>query len=93
MATAVHNAENDMNASNKLLDGACGDDDNELTEEQKAIIAERLAALQARFKAYEEKSLKEKVSELILGHEGLTEKEAEMVLRVCNNNEFETVGR
>ena len=52
MAAAVlqNNTENDMNASNKLLAGACGDDDNELTEEQKAIIAERLAALQARFK-------------------------------------------
>ena len=44
-------------------------------------------------RAYEEKTLKEKVSELILGHEGLTEAEAEMVLRICNNNEFEAADR
>jgi len=62
--------------NNKLLDGACDDDDNELTEAQKALIAERMKVLQARFKAFEER----------LAHDSLTEAEAEMLLRVCNNN-------
>ena len=56
-------------------------------------LAESLVVACPYRRAYEEKSLKEKVSELILGHEGLTEKEAEMVLRVCNNNEFEAADR
>ena len=89
-------SENDMNAGNApnaLLMGACDDDDNELSEEQKKIIEERLKALQARFKAFEEKTLKQKVDELQLSNEGLGEKEAEMALRVCNNNEFEANDR
>ena len=92
--------ENDMNAtnvgpSNPLLDGACDDDDNELTAEQKKIIEERLKALQARFKAFEEKTTQQKIDELIMANEayGLTQEEAEMVLRVCNNNEFEASDR
>lgn len=96
----THNAfENDMNAgnaqpsSNALLNGACDDDDNELTEEQKKLIEERLKALQARFKAFEEKTLKQKVDELMMSHEGLTEEQGEMVLRICNNNEFEAADR
>ena len=78
---------------NPLLAGACDDNDNELTDEQKKIIEDRLKALQARFKAFEEKTLKQKVDELILANEGLTEKEAEMSLRVCNGNEFEASDR
>lgn len=92
--------ENDMNAtnvgpSNPLLDGACDDDDNELTAEQKKIIEERLKALQARFKAFEEKTTQQKIDELIMANEayGLTQEDAEMVLRVCNNNEFEASDR
>ena len=79
--------------ANPLLAGACDDDDNELTAEQQKIIADRLAALQARFKAFEEKTLKQKVDELVLANEGLTEAEAEMTLRVCNGNEFEASDR
>ena len=82
--------------TNALLNGACDDDDNELTEEeQKKVIEERLKALQARFKAFEEKTLKQKIDELILANKGIgmTEKEAEMALRVCNNNEFEASDR
>ena len=100
-------SENDMNAgnaqpepepesnnNNTLLNGACDDDDNELTEEQKKLIEERLRALQARFKQFEEKSLKQKIDELIMSREdGLTEEQAEMVLRICNNNEFEANDR
>lgn len=92
--------ENDMNATNvgptnPLLDGACDDDDNELTAEQKKIIEDRLKALQARFKAFEEKTTQQKIDELIMANEayGLTQEEAEMVLRVCNNNEFEASDR
>ena len=92
--------ENDMNATNvgptnPLLDGACDDDDNELTAEQKKIIEDRLKALQARFQAFEEKTTQQKIDELIMANEayGLTQEEAEMVLRVCNNNEFEASDR
>jgi hypothetical protein len=80
-------------APNKLLDGVCGNDDNELTDAQKALIAERMKALQARFKAFEAKTNKQKVDELMLAHESLTEAEAEMLLRICNNNEFEAGDR
>ena len=94
-------SENDMNAgnaqpapTNELLNGACDDDDNELTEEQKKIIEERLKALQARFKAFEEKTLKQKIDELMMSREdGLNEEQAEMALRICNNNEFEANDR
>ena len=79
--------------ANALLAGACDDDDNELTEAQKKLIEERMKALQARFKCFEEKSLKQKVDELQMSYEGLSEGEAEMVLRVCNNNEFEAGDR
>jgi hypothetical protein len=41
------NAGNLPAPNNKLLDGACDDDDNELTDVQKALIAERMKALQA----------------------------------------------
>ena len=80
-------------APNKLLDGLCDYDDNELTEAQKALIAERMKALQARFKAFEEKTNQQKVDELMLAHDSLTEAEAEMLLRICNNNEFEAGDR
>ena len=66
--------ENDMNATNvgptnPLLDGACDDDDNELTAEQKKIIEDRLKALQARFQAFEEKTTQQKIDELIMANE------------------------
>ena len=86
-------APSNVAVTNTLLAGACDDDDNELTDEQKQIIEERLKALQARFKAFEEKTLKQKIDELMLANEGLTEKEAEMTLRVCNGNEFEASDR
>ena len=86
-------APSNVGVTNTLLAGACDDDDNELTDEQKRIIEERLKALQARFKAFEEKTLKQKIDELMLANEGLTEKEAEMTLRVCNGNEFEASDR
>ena len=86
-------APSNVAVTNTLLAGACDDDDNELTDEQKRIIEERLKALQARFKAFEEKTLKQKIDELMLANEGLTEKEAEMTLRVCNGNEFEASDR
>ena len=79
--------------TNKLLDGACDDADNELTEAQKALIADRMAALQARFKAFEDKTNAQKVEELMFSHGDLTLAEAEMVLRVCNGNEFEAGDR
>ena len=62
------------------------DEDDGLTEEQRRLIAERVAALQNRFKKFEEKTTKEKIDELMLGNsdKNLTEREAEMVLRVCN---------
>ena len=71
------------------------DEDDGLTEEQRRLIAERVAALQNRFKKFEEKTTKEKIDELMLGNsdKNLTEREAEMVLRVCNGNEFEASDR
>ena len=69
------------------------DDDDGLTEEQRRVIAERVAALQNRFKKFEEKTTKEKVEELMVSNADLTEREAEMVLRVCNGNEFEANDR
>ena len=92
-APADENAAPSNVACNPLLAGACDDDDNELTEAQKKIIEERLKALQARFKEFEEKTLKQKVDELVLANEGLTEAEAEMTLKVCNGNEFEASDR
>ena len=92
-APADENAAPSNVACNPLLAGACDEDDNELTEAQKKIIEERLKALQARFKAFEEKTLKQKVDELVLANEGLTEAEAEMALKVCNGNEFEASDR
>ena len=58
-------APSNVAVTNTLLAGACDDDDNELTDEQKQIIEERLKALQARFKAFEEKTLKQKIDELL----------------------------
>ena len=69
------------------------DDDDGLTEEQRRVIAERVAALQNRFKKFEEKTTKEKVEELMVSNADLTEREAEMVLRVCIGNEFEANDR
>ena len=92
-APADENAAPSNVACNPLLAGACDEDDNELTEAQKKIIEERLKALQARFKEFEEKTLKQKVDELVLANEGLTEAEAEMTLKVCNGNEFEASDR
>ena len=40
-------------------------DDSELTEEQQRVIAERVAALQNRFKKFEEKSTENKRDELL----------------------------
>jgi hypothetical protein len=86
-------APSNIAAVNPLLAGACDDDDNELTEAQKAIIEEKLRALQARFKAFEEKTLKQKIDELVMANEGLTNAEAEMTLKVCGGNEFEASDR
>ena len=69
-APADENAAPSNVVTNTLLAGACDDDDNELTDEQKRIIEERLKALQARFKAFEEKTLKQKIDELMLANEG-----------------------
>jgi len=49
--------------------------------------------VQARFKAFEEKTNQQKVDELMLAHDSLTEAEAETLLRICNNNEFEAGDR
>lgn len=96
-------SENDMALANAAdVDGSAVkadapswmvDEDDGLTDEQRRVIAERVAALQNRFKQFEEKTTKEKVDELMLGNAGLTEREAEMVLRVCNGNEFEANDR
>ena len=66
------------------------DSDDELTEEQKRVIAERIAALQNRFKKFEEKSTENKIEELVMqhGHLNLNEKEAFMILKVCEMNEL-----
>ena len=71
------------------------DEDDGLTEEQRRVIAERVKALQNRFKKFEEKTTREKVAELVLanGALGLKESEAEMILKVCNGNEFEASDR
>jgi len=97
-------SENDMSVANAAVAGENAkapnawfddDDDDGLTEEQRRVIAERVAALQNRFKQFEEKTTREKIDELMLGNAslGLTEREAEMVLRVCNGNEFEASDR
>ena len=106
---AVANAPADASNAKSAIEGASGetraaaavpawmadDDDDGLTEEQRRVIAERVAALQNRFKKFEEKTTREKVEELMLGNadKGLTEREADMVLRVCNGNEFEASDR
>jgi len=71
------------------------DSDDELTEEQKRVIAERIAALQNRFKKFEEKSLEVKIEELVMqhGHLNLNEKEALMILKVCEMNELDAEER
>ena len=52
------------------------EEDDGLTEEQRRLIAERVAALQNRFKKFEEKTTKEKIDELMLGNsdKNLTER-------------------
>ena len=80
-------------SQNALLEGACDDADNELTEVQKAVIEMQMKTLQARFKRFEEKSMNQKVDELQLLHKGLCEEEAGVVLHVCSNNEFEAADR
>ena len=71
------------------------DSDDELTEEQKRVIAERIAALQNRFKKFEEKSTENKIEELVMqhGHLNLNEKEAFMILKVCEMNELNAEDR
>jgi len=77
-------APSNIAAVNPLLAGAC-DDDNELTEARKATIEEKQRALQARFKAFEEKRLTQQIDELVMANDGLTNAEAEMT----GGNEFE----
>ena len=71
------------------------DSDDELTEEQKRVIAERISALQNRFKKFEEKSTENKIEELVMqhGHLHLNEKEAFMILKVCEMNELNAEDR
>ena len=70
-------------------------DDSELTEEQQRVIAERVAALQNRFKKFEEKSTENKRDELVMqhGHLNLNAKEATMILKVCDMNELDAEER
>ena len=77
---------NTNTTNNNFMD----DSDDELTEEQKRVIAERIAALQNRFKKFEEKSTENKIEELVMqhGHLNLNEKEAFMILKVCEMNEL-----
>ena len=93
--SAIEGASGDARAAAAVPAWMADDDDDGLTEEQRRVIAERVAALQNRFKKFEEKTTREKVEELMLGNadKGLTEREADMVLRVCNGNEFEASDR
>ena len=70
-------------------------DDSELTEEQQRVIAERVAALQNRFKKFEEKSTENKRDELVMqhGHLNLNANEATMILKVCDMNEMDAEER
>ena len=70
-------------------------DDSELTEEQQRVIAERVAALQNRFKKSEEKSTENKRDELVMqhGHLNLNANEATMILKVCDMNELDAEER
>ena len=70
-------------------------DDSELTEEQQRVIAERVAALQNRFKKFEEKSTENKRDELVMqhGHLNLNANEATMILKVCDMNELDAEER
>ena len=67
-------------------------DDSELTEEQQRVIAERVAALQNRFKKFEEKSTENKRDELVMqhGHLNLNANEATMILKSLR---YERTGR
>ena len=78
--------KNTNTTNNNFMD----DSDDELTEEQKRVIAERISALQNRFKKFEEKSTENKIEELVMqhGHLNLNEKEAFMILKVCEMNEL-----
>ena len=82
---------NTTNTNNNFMD----DSDDELTEEQKRVIAERISALQNRFKKFEEKSTENKIEELVMqhGHLHLNEKEAFMILKVCEMNELNAEDR
>ena len=93
--SAIEGASGDARAAAAVPAWMADDDDDGLTEEQRRVIAERVAALQNRFKKFEEKTTREKVEELMLGNadKGLTEREVDMVLRVCNGNEFEASDR
>jgi hypothetical protein len=93
---SVANAHGETtNASQEKQGWMMDDDDDGLTEEQRRMIAERVAALQNRFKKFEEKTMKEKIDELMLANSDvqLTEREADMILKVCNGNEFEASDR
>ena len=70
-------------------------EDSELTEEQQRVIAERVAALQNRFKKFEEKSTENKRDELVMqhGHLNLNANEATMILKVCDMNELDAEER
>jgi len=71
------------------------DSDDELTEEQKKIIQEKIRSLQNAFKRFEEKSKQQKIEEICKNavELGITELEADMILRVCNGNELEAEER
>jgi len=86
-----HVEEVNTTNTNNFMD----DSDDELTEEQKRVIAERISALQNRFKKFEEKSTENKIEELVMqhGHLHLNEKEAFMILKVCEMNELNAEDR
>jgi hypothetical protein len=69
------------------------DQDDGFTKEQREAIASRLAALRGNFKKAEEKSIDQKVVELMNSVQALTKEQALMAIHVCNNNEFEAAER
>ncbi len=94
-AAAVEDKEEDKEEAQPAAAMNFMMDDSELTEEQQRVIAERVAALQNRFKKFEEKSTENKRDELVMqhGHLNLNANEATMILKVCDMNELDAEER
>ena len=58
-------------------------DENGLTAAQRATIAARVAAMQARFAAFSERQAQSKLEDLLDAVEGLHQDEGELALDLC----------